>query len=136
MGTPGQLKDTTKGQLFFTPSPAATQVNPVEAVTLVDTDGTPLLGGVAGGVGVYPVPGTYGYRAGTGSATIVVPAGGKVIGLTFLAPSGGAATLTINGGDTVTAPAGAQAGSGVEGQLIAPTLVFTGTASFWVEWAA
>lgn len=49
--------------------------------------------------------GTYGYAAGTATATVDVPAGARVKRVSVLAGSGGSATVTIAGGNTITIPA-------------------------------
>lgn len=92
------------------------------------------------GLPVPPQPGNvntgaYGYAAGTSAATVNVPSNGKVIGITLLATSAGAATWVVGAGATVTAPASAQIASGVNGQLVGGTITFAGSvASYLVEW--
>lgn len=76
--------------------------------------------------------GAWGYAAGT-SGTATIPANKRVMTLTATAPPLVAATMTINGGATITIPAGAALTILPRANLTAPTLVFTGTASYFVE---
>lgn len=94
-------------------------------VALVDSEGNSI---------PTPLTGTYDYATGTSSATVVVPAGGKVIGLTVIAPTGSSASYAVNAKPAVTVPAGSQIGSGVEGQLVGPTITVTNPASYLIEW--
>ena len=82
--------------------------------------------------------GTWGYAAGVdGSPTL--PANSKVLQITAMTLEA-AATLTINGGDTITIPYSTanKTGSSVtitpKGNLVQPTLTFTDTASYFVEY--
>jgi len=73
--------------------------------------------------------GTWGYHAGTsGTPTIT----GRVVGITATGGTS-AASFTINGGDTITVPADMSIEVTPRGNLSAPTIVFTGTASYFVE---
>lgn len=75
--------------------------------------------------------GIWSYRAGT-SGTVVVAAGGRVLQLSAIAT--GAGSITINGGDSIPIPAGAAVTLVPEGNIGgSPTIVFTGTAAFFVE---
>lgn len=74
--------------------------------------------------------GTWGYVAGV-SGTVVIAAGRRVLGIAAYSTAGG--TLTINGGDSVVIPAASAIGIAPKGNLVAPTLVFTGTTSYFVE---
>ena len=75
--------------------------------------------------------GTWGYKAGvSGTPTLT---GKRVLKITASAPSSGAATITINGGDTITIPAGKTFGYELRGSVTAPTVVFTGTDAYFVE---
>ncbi len=75
--------------------------------------------------------GSWDYSAGA-SGTVNIPAGRRVLGI---AATGGtaAASLTINGGASVPIPANMSVEFAPRGNLVAPTLVFTSTASFLVE---
>lgn len=74
--------------------------------------------------------GTWDYHAGA-SGTVTCSAGEKILGIAAHASSGGA-TMTINGGDSVPVPIG---GIGIQpqGNITAPTIVFTGTDSYFIE---
>lgn len=74
--------------------------------------------------------GTWSYYAGT-SGTVVVTAGQRVIGIGT--HSTGSGTLTINGGPSVPIPAGISINIEPLGNVVAPTLVFTGTDSYFIE---
>lgn len=74
--------------------------------------------------------GTWGYVAGV-SGTVVIAAGRRVLGIAAYSSAGG--TLTINGGDSVVIPAASAIGISPKGNLVAPTLIFTGTTSYFVE---
>ena len=53
----------------------------------------------------------------------------------WTAAAGGAvATMTIEGGDTISIPAGESISGEPEGVLLAPTFVFTGTVSYFVDY--
>lgn len=81
--------------------------------------------------------GTWGYASGT-SGTEVLTGGKRVLQITAIALEA-AATITINGGDTITIPYGStdSVSSSItiepKGNLTDPTLVFTGTDSYLVE---
>lgn len=74
--------------------------------------------------------GTWAYYAGV-SGTVVVAAGRRVIGIAAHATTAG--SMTINGGDSIPIPAGTSIAFTPQGNLVAPTLVFTGTDSYAVE---
>lgn len=76
--------------------------------------------------------GTWGYNAGT-SGTLAVAANKRVLQITAAAPPLASATLTINSGQTITVPAGASLTISPKANLVAPSIVFTGTASYFVE---
>jgi hypothetical protein len=79
------------------------------------------------------VGGTWGYKAGTsGTPTLTSK---RVVSISCLA-GGSGATITINGGDTITVPADTPFGIPINGRLTAPTIVFTGTTSYFVETSA
>jgi hypothetical protein len=75
--------------------------------------------------------GTWGYLAGS-SGTATVPAGGKVLGIAAHATTAG--SLTINGGASVPVPANVGAALTPNGNLVAPSIVFSGTDSYFVEY--
>lgn len=77
--------------------------------------------------------GTWGYAAGT-SGTPTIGAGKRVISITAFASSAG--SMTINGGDSIPLPANLAVSIAPLGNLVNPTLVFTSTSSFFVEWVA
>jgi hypothetical protein len=74
--------------------------------------------------------GTWSYYAGS-SGTVVVSAGQRVIGIGVHATTAG--SFTINGGASIPIPA--NVGISIEplGNIIAPTIIFTGTDSYMVE---
>lgn len=84
--------------------------------------------------------GTWGYNAGT-AGTLVLTGSKRVLHITAIALEA-AATLTINGGDTITIPYGATDSVSSEltieprGNLTDPTLVFTGTTAYFVEYVS
>lgn len=75
--------------------------------------------------------GAWGYRSGV-SGTVAVPAGRRVLQITATAGATDA-TLTINGGDTVTIPAYRALTIEPKGNLVAPSVVFTGTTAYFIE---
>ena len=83
------------------------------------------------------IAGTWAYYAGT-SGTVTVSAGQRVLQITAIAQQA-SATMTINGGQTITLPYGStdKVSSAIEikpvGNLVAPTIVFTGTVGYFVE---
>lgn len=81
--------------------------------------------------GLDPEQGFWSYYAGT-SGTVVVAAGQRVVGITAVATSNGV-TMSINGIATVPIPNNSALEIRPKGQLIAPTITFTGTASYFVE---
>lgn len=76
--------------------------------------------------------GTWGYNAGT-SGTVAVAANKRVLAITATAPPLLGATMTINGGQTITIPAGTSITIQPRANLTAPTLVFTSTSAYFVE---
>lgn len=92
-----------------------------EVVTLADE---------AGGPALPKLVGAWDYRAGA-SGTVSVPAGGRVVGIAAHSTAGG--SFTINGGNSVPVPANVGVAVVPNAQLVAPTLVFTGTDSWFVE---
>lgn len=102
--------------------------------TVVGPGGTLSQG--AAGADPWPVAdaaltGAWGYVAGV-TGTPVLPAGCRVIGIAAI-PATGGGTVTVDGGDTVVIPEGFPLDWQPLGQLVAPTLVFSGTQSFVVE---
>jgi len=77
--------------------------------------------------------GTWAYAAGV-SGTVVVPAGGRVVGIAATSTVGG--TITINAGATITVPANTGFSASPQAQLVAPTIVFSGTSSYFVEYVS
>lgn len=74
--------------------------------------------------------GTWSYYAGT-SGTVSVTAGQRVIGIGVHATTAG--SLTINGGATIPVPAGVGISINPLANVVAPTIIFTGTDSYFVE---
>lgn len=74
--------------------------------------------------------GTWAYYSGL-TGTVIVSAGQRVVGISAYSSSGG--SLTINGGSTVTLPAGVAISIEPNGNLVAPTIIFVGTNTFFVE---
>lgn len=82
--------------------------------------------------------GTFGYAAGTAAATVDVPAGASVKRVSVLAGSGGAATVTIAGGNPISVPAAGSFDEQIPGVATAGgDVVIGGTvASYYVSWVA
>lgn len=75
--------------------------------------------------------GTWGYRSGV-SGTVTPPQGARMLSVAAYSSAGG--TLTINGGNTITIPAGVMFNLAFDPDLvIRPTFVFTGTASYYTD---
>lgn len=84
-------------------------------------------------VGITNLPnltGAWSYYAGA-SGTVNVTAGQRVLGIAAHATTAG--SLTINGGASAPIPAGSGIQITPQGNLVAPTLVFTGTDSYFCE---
>ncbi|MGZ6836768.1 MAG: hypothetical protein ACXVGE_13010 [Blastococcus sp.] len=77
------------------------------------------------------VNGTWGYKAGA-SGTPALPAGARVQSIVAHATTAG--SLTINGGDSIPVPANVGFTAAPQGALVAPTIAFTGTDSYFVEY--
>lgn len=75
--------------------------------------------------------GTWDYQAGV-SGIETIGAGQRVIGIAAHAGIV-AGSMTINGGDVIPIPANSSISISPQAQLVAPTIVFTGTTSFFVE---
>lgn len=82
--------------------------------------------------------GTYGYAAGTSATTVDVPAGARAKRVSVLAGSGGSATVTIAGGNTITIPASGSFDEQIPGLATAGgDVVIGGTvASYYVSWVS
>lgn len=74
--------------------------------------------------------GTWSYYAGV-TGTVVVTAGQRVVGISAYSALGG--TVVINGGASVPLPIGVAIAIEPNGNLVAPTIVFTGTSTYFVE---
>lgn len=91
------------------------------------------------GLGRYggKLDGDWAYRAGT-SGTVdfaSVPTQKRILNITATAPTTGNGSITINGGDAITVPAGLQFNVPIpEEKLVDPVIVFTGTDSYYVDW--
>lgn len=75
--------------------------------------------------------GVWGYTSGI-QGTATIPVGARVLQLSAVAGALGA-TMTINGGATVTIPALTSITIEPKGNLTAPSLVFTDTSGYFVE---
>lgn len=77
--------------------------------------------------------GEWRYKAGTGTATVTVPAGAIILSITV---AGG--TFKIFGGDTVTAPATGQTYRFLDEMVLSRTgatdVVFTSVTSYFIEY--
>src|SRR5260221_3823286 len=71
--------------------------------------------------------GTWSYASGT-SGTVTVGAGKRVIGIGCHSTAGG--SITINGGSSVPVPANVGFAIEPNGNLVAPTIIFTRTDSY------
>lgn len=80
--------------------------------------------------------GTYAYAAGTSAATVNVPANGRVQQVYAVSGSGGASTITIAGGDTITVPASTAFSTQITCDTDNQDVVFAGAnlASYFVSW--
>lgn len=76
-------------------------------------------------------PGVWGYRAGE-DGTPSLPSDARVLSLACVAGSSGA-TVVIDGGDEIPVPNGQSFSMTVEANLIDPTIVFTDTVTFIVQ---
>lgn len=76
--------------------------------------------------------GKWGYAAGV-SGSVDIPDQKRVLQITAVA-KGADGEFTINGGDVVPVPDGAGITIEPKGNLVAPTLVFTGTVGYFVEY--
>lgn len=74
--------------------------------------------------------GTWAYYSGI-NGTVVVTGGQRVVGISAYSATGG--SFTINGGSTITLPAGTAISIEPNANLIAPTIIFTGTNTYFIE---
>lgn len=77
------------------------------------------------------VTGAWAYAAGT-SGTVTLPAGSKVLQISATSLLGG--SFTVNGGAVINIPANQQFTLEPRGNLVAPTIVFSTTASYVIEY--
>lgn len=70
------------------------------------------------------------YAAGV-SGTVVVPVATRVVAFSAYSALGG--TITINGGQPITLPIGVAISITPRVPLISPTIIFTGTSTYFVE---
>lgn len=81
------------------------------------------------------VRGASDYQAGTAAATVDLPSNATLAYVSVQAGVGGAATITIGGGDTITVPAGGAFDRVIPGQTLGLDVVIAGTvASYYVDW--
>jgi hypothetical protein len=74
--------------------------------------------------------GTWAYYGGT-SGTVIVSAGQRALSMSCHSTSGG--TMQINGGQTIPVPANVGFAINPLGNIVAPTIVFSSTDSYFVE---
>lgn len=80
---------------------------------------------------------SYGYAAGTGDATVDVPANARVRRVMVIANASVATTVTIAGGNTITIPAGGSFNEQIPGQATLGGDVVIGggdSLSYYVAW--
>jgi hypothetical protein len=82
--------------------------------------------------------GAYAYAAGTAAGTIDVHAGARVKRVSVIAGSGGSATVTIAGGNTITIPAGASFDEQIPGlaTLGGDVVIGGSVTAYYVSWVA
>lgn len=90
------------------------------------------LSGTTDSVRVTNTIGTPFYRSGTTATTLTLTTGQKVFGITDSA-IGVNGTVTINGGDVITIRAGSTFQYEPNGNLVAPTIVFSANLDWFVE---
>lgn len=100
------------------------KANPSGALT-VDASGS--------SVSISGQTGTWGYVAGV-SGTPTLPANSKVLKISCTASSSTAGSLTINGGSSIPVPVSKQQIFEPKGNLVSPTVVFTTTDSYFIEY--
>lgn len=74
----------------------------------------------------------WGYIA-DGSGTVVMTGNKRIYGISASSEAGG--TVTINGGDVIIVPAMGSFQFEPQGLLVDPTIVFTGTDTYLIEYA-
>lgn len=74
--------------------------------------------------------GTWSYYAGS-VGTVIVTSGQRVLGIGAHATTAG--SFTINGGASIPIPSGVSININPLANLIAPTIIFTGTDSYFIE---
>lgn len=72
--------------------------------------------------------GTWSYYSGINGSVSVT---GKVVGISAYSALGG--SFTINGGATITLPIGVAISIEPKGNLVSPTIIFTGTSTYFIE---
>jgi hypothetical protein len=75
--------------------------------------------------------GVWGYESGV-SGTPTLPVDCRILQISAI--GGAAASITIDGGDTITIPIGSAITIEPRGNLVEPVIVFTNTVSFFVEY--
>lgn len=78
--------------------------------------------------------GRWGYRAGS-AGTVVIPEDARLLSVAATAGDTGA-TVTINGGDPIEIPATMAFAFSISSDLFNPTIVFTGTESYFIQYVA
>jgi len=115
----------------------------IEAIGIVDSSNTAARATViasnasanAYGLTVRPATpdiGTWAYVAG-GSGTATVPAGGRVLTISAITDAGIDGSVEIDGGDTIPLNS-AGINLNPKGNLVAPTVVFSSTNSYFIEY--
>ncbi len=109
---------------------SATDVSSASPMPVGDAGGSLTVDGT-----VSVARGTLGYDAGTATGTVDVPAGARARFVSLIAGAS-AATLTVNGGDTITVPALASFDREFAGDAtLGGDVVIGGTiTSYYVEW--
>ena len=79
------------------------------------------------------VLGTLDYCAGV-NGTETLTTGKRVLGITAHATTAG--SMTINGGDSIAIPANSGVSFTPQGNLVDPTVIFTGTDSYIIEFVS
>ncbi len=77
--------------------------------------------------------GTPGYASGTGGGTVNVPTGARLLGFSFKA-EGADATVTVAAGPSILIRDGDSFSWPGRGNYIAPQIVFSASANYFVEW--
>lgn len=111
-----------QGERLGLPKPIASITSDVERLAVTDALST--------AVSATPSTGAWGYTAGT-SGTVILSGGKRVRSVSAHATS--AATLTINGGATITIPANTVFQVPLDGQITDATFVFTSTDAYFID---